>query len=110
MLTESQQHRAEANRRRAIGIRASRCMLVGRCYRHPHLSLSTDTPLKMIKEPTNAHDANACMVWAKIEDEWLHIGYVERAIAKLLATVDVTIVRVLIGGVGDLPIEVRVVV
>ena len=83
-------------------------MLVGRCYYQPQLTLSVDTPFQVVREPTNTHDSNACMVWARFESEWLHVGYIERSVAKLLMNVLVHSTRAVFGGRGNVPLIVEV--
>lgn len=83
-------------------------MLVGRYHHHPDVRLPVETPIEVVPEPSNACDANAHMVKALVDDQWLHVGYIERGIAALLSTVDVAGAHLLVGGGGNLPVSVAV--
>ena len=103
MLSEGQKHCTVTSRRRLV-----RCMLVGRCYYQPQLTLTVDTPIQVVREPTNAHDPNACMVVVRVDGEWRHVGYIERSVAKLLTNVLVHSTRAVFGGRGNVPLIVEV--
>lgn len=59
------------------------CNLVGRHF-YTSVILTPDDSIRLVHEPTNPKDANAHQVWALVENEWQHVGYVDRGAAEYL--------------------------
>jgi hypothetical protein len=47
--------------------------------------MTTETPLRLVREPDNIYDENAIAVHALIEEQWCQIGYLHRWQASRLA-------------------------
>ena len=70
-----------------------KCNLVGRHF-YTSVILTPDDSIRLVHEPTNPKDANAHQVWAFVDNEWTHVGYVDRGAAEYLVNRTVTSARI----------------
>jgi hypothetical protein len=70
------------------------CNLVGRSF-YTSVLITPDDTIRIVPEPTNRYDKNAHRVEAWLENEWKHVGYVERETASYLVNRTVTSARIL---------------
>ena len=86
-----------------------RCSLVGRRHHQPRVALTPDDEIRLAREPDNQFDANAIRVCALFGEEWLTVGYVDRASAALLTDKALRGARIIAqGDAYVVPIEVEV--
>ena len=84
------------------------CNLVGRHF-YTSTILTPDDSIRIVPEPTNPKDENAHQVWARFENGWKHVGYVERASAESLVGRTVTSARILsVGTFHATPLAIEV--
>ena len=69
------------------------CNLVGRQF-YTSVILTPDDSIRLVHEALNPKDANAHQVFAFIENEWQHVGYVDRSAAEYLVNRTVASARI----------------
>ena len=96
-LTDEQKERVEANRRKALAIRAAKAErstfpfdIVGRsASRYAHVPLTPTVPINVTPDKGNPYDKNAHRAWAYLNESWVQVGFVDRCNAASLAKFDI---------------------
>jgi len=93
-LTEEQMANIEAKKQRALAIRAAKeeearntlpFSIVGRLSKYAHVPLTVSVPINVTPDELDQYDKNAHRVWAYLNEAWVHVGFVDRPSAAILA-------------------------
>ena len=84
-----------------------RCNLVGRSF-YTSVLITPEDSIRIVPEPMNPKDKNAHRVEAWLENQWMHVGYVEREIAQYFVNRTITSARILsVGRYHASPMEIE---
>lgn len=93
-LTEEQMANIGAKKQRALAIRAAKeeearntlpFSIVGRLSKYAHVPLTVSVPINVTPDELDQYDKNAHRVWAYLNEAWVHVGFVDRPSAAILA-------------------------
>ena len=97
-LTEEQSARIEVNKKKALAIRAAKdaakeeearntrpFSIVGRLSKYAHVPLTVGVPINVTPDELDRYDTKAHRVWAYINEAWVHVGFVDKQSAAILA-------------------------
>ena len=97
-LTEEQMALIEAKKQKALAIRAAKeeearntlpFSIVGRLSKYAHVPLTVGVPINVTPDELDRYDKNAHRVWAHLNEAWVHVGFVDKRSAAILAKFDI---------------------